>query len=56
MADCEHIRCEVYDHCQFKEPPEMCPQGCGRTTEDPYGGRARATWGRCHDWTGAHRP
>lgn len=23
---------------------EMCPQGCGRTTEDPYGGPCKACW------------
>jgi hypothetical protein len=23
---------------------DSCPQGCGRTTEDPYGGPCRACW------------
>lgn len=23
---------------------DLCPQGCGRTTEDPYGGPCRACW------------
>ncbi|WP_068924986.1 hypothetical protein [Planobispora rosea] len=24
--------------------PHPCPQGCGRMTEDPYGGPCRACW------------
>jgi hypothetical protein len=23
---------------------DLCPMGCGRTTEDPYGGPCRACW------------
>jgi len=26
------------------DEPEMCPQGCGRTTEDPYGGPCSKCW------------
>lgn len=24
--------------------PELCPMGCGRTTEDAYGGPCKACW------------
>lgn len=24
--------------------PELCPMGCGRTTEDPYGGPCQRCW------------
>ena len=24
--------------------PDFCPEGCGRTTEDPYGGPCNACW------------
>ncbi len=26
------------------EAPDVCPQGCGRMTEDPYGGPCKACW------------
>lgn len=26
------------------EPPEICPMGCGRTTEDVYGGPCKECW------------
>lgn len=30
--------------CLRYEEPEPCPNGCGRTTEDPYGGPCQACW------------
>lgn len=29
-----------------EEEFDMCPMGCGRTTEDPYGGPCTACWDR----------
>jgi hypothetical protein len=28
------------------EEHDMCPMGCGRTTEDPYGGPCSVCWSK----------
>lgn len=28
----------------YEDEPELCPMGCGRTTEDPYGGPCSKCW------------
>lgn len=36
-----------YEDRHPEEPddtPELCPMGCGRTTEDVYGGPCKACW------------
>ena len=33
----------------FSNEPQMCPQGCGRTTEDPYGGPCQHCWNALDD-------
>ncbi|GAA4934009.1 hypothetical protein HD597_010077 [Nonomuraea thailandensis] len=32
------------EEAQLLADLDPCPQGCGRTTEDPYGGPCNACW------------
>ena len=32
------------DYLEGNYEPELCPMGCGRTTEDPYGGPCSKCW------------
>lgn len=32
------------DYLEGNYEPQPCPMGCGRTTEDPYGGPCNKCW------------
>lgn len=41
-----YIECANCEGTGTVDDPEPCPMGCGRTTEDVYGGPCKACWAR----------
>lgn len=35
---------ELTEENYLEDEPQPCPMGCGRTTEDPYGGPCEKCW------------
>lgn len=43
----EGLRHEDRHPDEWDDIPQLCPMGCGRTTEDPYGGPCQRCWDEC---------